>query len=95
MRDVPSAFGVIRQKIDDNHYSVLVAGIPVECTYYRTAQGSGLGVGDPVFIEKIDGSQLWMISSHAPSSPSSVGNNTWLQFDHDVFGKFGGPGRFV
>jgi hypothetical protein len=67
----------------------------IECTYYRTDQAMSLGVGDPVFIERVDGSQLWQISSFAPSSPSSTGNSTWFEVDHNVLGVVDGPGRIM
>lgn len=90
-----SAFGVVSQKISDNSFGVFVAGQVIECTFYRVDALNNLGPGDPVFIERVDGSQLWQISSLAASSPGSSHNNNWFEVDHPVLGVVDGPGRVL
>lgn len=82
---------MISQVIDANHYGVFVGGMVIEMTCYRT--DITLGVGDPVFIERVDGSQLWQISDLALGSPSGPSSGGWFTVDHDLYGVVDGPGR--
>ena len=70
MIEPTSAFGVVATQIDANHYSVIVWGRHIEATYYRADTGVSFGVGDRVFLERVDGAQLWQISSHAFGAPN-------------------------
>jgi len=89
-------FGTIAQKVDDNHYGVIIkGGIRVEATYYRTTIATDFDVGTPVFLEKVPGSDLWMISSLAIGNPSDPTNRGWFEIDHDTYGVVDGPGRIV
>lgn len=91
-----STFGTIAERQDDNHYGVVIrGGQRVEATYYRTDAMTSFGAGDHIFLERISGSALWMITSHAFGNPGDSGSIGWFQVDSDVFGLVDGPGRIV
>ena len=97
MREQPwSAFGTIAERQDDNHYGVILQwGQRVEATYYRTGVMTSFGAGDHVFLERIPGSSLWMITSHAFGNPGDTGSIGWFAVDHATFGLVDGSGRIV
>ena len=91
-----NAFGTVVERQDDNHYGVVLQwGQRVEATFYRTGVMTSFGIGNHVFLERVLGSALWMITSHAFGNPSDSGSIGWFEIDNSVFGLVDGSGRIV
>jgi hypothetical protein len=92
-----NAFGTIAQAVDANHYAVVTNwGQMIEATYYRASiVPGGFVPGEHVFMERLGGSALWMITGHARGDPGGSSNIGWFEVDNLTWGLIDGPGRIV
>jgi len=91
-----NAFATIAEVIDVNHYGVVTHwGQRIEAVYYRTGVQSNFVPGEHIFMERVKGSQLWMIIGHARGNPSGPHNVGWFEVDHAIYGVVDGPGRIM